>query len=353
MKPSKNLVAQWIRLAMIAAGWIGLASPGAWADYVLTDLGSLGGNESLAAGIDANGNVVGSSSTAMGGPSHAFLYQSERMIDLTSPVDRDSNALAISPNGTQIVGDKLGSGLAATSNATAFRGSPIGVPSGTAFSQANGVNNSGQAVGQFFSLNTGTTQAFLSSGGLGTALPNLISPALTAAYGINSAGQIVGESDGHAVLWSAGPTHAITDLGLGVAHAINASGQIVGETASGAVLWSGGVQTVLGDGVAYAVNNLGQAVGSANGLAVLYSGGQTIDLNSLILPTLGWTLFEAMGINDAGQIAANGIGPNGELHAVLLSPIAAPAVPEPTSLVLLTVGAAGGLVLGRRRLIQP
>lgn len=339
---------------MVAAGLIGLAATGVRADYVLTDLGTLGGNMSLAAGIDANGSVVGNSRTEIGGPSHAFLYRQGRMTDLHSPPSRrDSNAYAISPNGNQIVGDKTSDGLPGVPRATSFAGSSIASPTVSAFSQANGVNDQGQAVGQFFNLNMSTTQAFLSSGGLGTVLPDLVGSRFTFAYGINSAGQIVGESNGHAVLWSAGPTHAITDLGPGVAHAINTSGQIVGENDSGAVLWNGGVQTTLGDGVAYAINNLGQAVGSANGSAVLYSDGQTIDLNTLISPTLGWTLFEAMGINDAGQIAANGTGPNGQTHAVLLSPMANPAVPEPTSLILLAVGAAGCLVLGWRHLIWP
>ncbi|MEO6811011.1 MAG: PEP-CTERM sorting domain-containing protein [Isosphaeraceae bacterium] len=348
MKPSKNQAAHWTRLAMVAAGLIGLAAPEARADYVLTDLGSLGGDQSEAAGIDANGRVVGNSLLAKGGPHHAFLYQQGGMTDLTSPLDRDSNARAISSNGIQIVGDKVPSGFPGALKATSFAGSFITPAPAAAFSQANGVNDLGQVVGQFFSLNTGSTQAFLSSGGVGTVLGDLPGSALTTANGINSTGQIVGESAGHAVLWS-GPGNQITDLGLGVAYAINKSGQIVGETSAGqAVLWNGSVPTVLGDGVALAINNRGQAVGSANGSAVLYSGGQTIDLNTLIDPTLGWNLLEAVGINDAGQIAANGIGPGGAAHAVLLT-----VVPEPTSLVLLAVGAAGCLVIGRRRLIRP
>jgi hypothetical protein len=42
--------------------------------YVLTDLGTLGGTYSFAAGINASGQVVGDSTTAAGND-HAFLLQ--------------------------------------------------------------------------------------------------------------------------------------------------------------------------------------------------------------------------------------------------------------------------------------
>lgn len=46
-----------------------------------------------------------------------------------------------------------------------------------------------------------------------------------------------------------------------------------------------------------------------------------IDLNTLIPPVSGWKLTEGTGINDAGQIVANGINPNGVHHAFLLTPV--------------------------------
>jgi probable HAF family extracellular repeat protein len=44
------------------------------------------------------------------------------------------------------------------------------------------------------------------------------------------------------------------------------------------------------------------------------------DLNSLIPPNSGWTLSEAFGINDTGQITGTG-AINGATHAFLLNPV--------------------------------
>lgn len=66
-----------------------------------------------------------------------------------------------------------------------------------------------------------------------------------------------------------------------------------------------------------------------------------IDLNSLIAVGSPWTLYEADGINDAGQITGIGnIG--GHNHAFLLTP-----VPEPSSVVLSAFACAA--ILWRRK----
>jgi hypothetical protein len=54
--------------------------------------------------------------------------------------------------------------------------------------------------------------------------------------------------------------------------------------------------------------------------AFLYSGGQMANLNSLLPPNSGWTLTEAVSINDAGQIV--GVGTlNGQDRAFRLTPV--------------------------------
>jgi probable HAF family extracellular repeat protein len=86
---------------------------------------------------------------------------------------------------------------------------------------------------------------------------------------------------------------------------------------------------------ALGINNLGEVVGcsSPNGsnatlvseatLAFVYSAGQMYDLNKLLVASrAGWTLTEADGINDVGQIAVTGLSTDGKtIHALLLTPV--------------------------------
>jgi len=83
---------------------------------------------------------------------------------------------------------------------------------------------------------------------------------------INDAGDIVGYSGDHAVLWKA--DGSVVDLGIGGACGINSLGQIVGDLGNHAVLWNpdGGVVDLgmppgAGSTYARAINDLGQIVG--------------------------------------------------------------------------------------------
>lgn len=155
----------------------------------------------------------------------------------------------------------------------------------------------------------------------------------------------------------AAPSYSVTDLGTlgGIgsgALGINNSGQIVGIAAINdgnfphAFLYSGGRMTDLGtlggsNSEAYGINASGEVVGlsyTADNAqrAFLYSGANMTDLNSLIDPRSGWTLSNASGINDSGQIAANGYHPTVGRRALLLSPIA--PVPEPETYALMLAG---------------
>ena len=63
------------------------------------------------------------------------------------------------------------------------------------------------------------------------------------------------------------------------------------------------------------INNNSQVVGYGSSL---WQGGTSIDLNSSLDPSLGWTISEATAINDAGQIVGRGTH-NGVTSSFLLS----------------------------------
>jgi probable HAF family extracellular repeat protein len=99
--------------------------------------------------------------------------------------------------------------------------------------------------------------------------------------------------------------------------------------------------------VARGINNNGQIVGEsytvvgpAGEHAFLYSGGVMRDLNALVPSNSGWTLQEASAISNTGLIVGDGLNPNGQADAFLLTP-----VPEPAGVVLMAMG--GVLGLGR------
>ena len=72
--------------------------------------------------------------------------------------------------------------------------------------------------------------------------------------------------------------------------------------------------------VALSINNKGQVVGYTTGgsqpRAFYYANGTMSDLNTLIRPGTGWSLSEATGINDAGQITGGSLATVGSSHVL-------------------------------------
>ena len=137
---------------------------------------------------------------------------------------------------------------------------------GGAASEAAGINNCGQVVGEAYT-SSGAEHAFLYSGGTMQDLGTLFAGSNSFAAGINNSGLIVGAASTPHELHGNPP----------IEHAF------------------------------------------------LYSDGLMQDLNSLIAPTSGWTLNEANAINDSGQIVGMGVNLSGQAEAFLLNPVSEPA----------------------------
>jgi len=290
---------------------------------VMTDMGTLGGNNSQALGINASGEVVGVADLSSN--SHAFSYTTAGgMVDLGTLGGFNSQANAINNSGVITGYSSVASGH---THAFSYNGTmtDLGTMGGSLDSTAYGINNSGVIVGQ------SNNHMFSYSGGVYTDLGNLPGQAYAGASDINSAGEIVGASQApsssdHAVSYTT--AGGMVDLGT---------------------IGGGTISTAKG------INDLGDIVGdsqnaSGQNMAFIYDGGVMYDLTSLLDSSgAGWVLTApstaAGGINDLGQIVGTGTDPLGQLHAYLLTP-----VPEPTSMALLVGGAGAlGVTLYRRR----
>jgi probable HAF family extracellular repeat protein len=261
----------------------------------------------------------------------------------------------------------------------------LGVLPGQDYSGATAINSSDEIVGYSGTV-AGGNRAFVYVNGTMLSLGTL-GGSNSEAFGINGSGQIVGDSststgDFHAFLYSNG---IMTDLGVlpgttsSVALGINSQGDVVGRsdfggTYSRAFFYSNGTMVNLGSlyggpnsySDARAVNSSGQVVGTSFSNtgpqhAFLYNPGPPggpytglYDLNSLLLNDENWDLYQALAINDGGQIVGSG-SYNGSTHAFLLTPTNIPGpsvVPEPPTALTGLIGAVtsiGFWVLSRRR----
>jgi probable extracellular repeat, HAF family len=296
-----------------------------WQDSQIINLGTLGGNHSVAQSINNRGWVVGMAQNAIPDPvpifpdflfgglqNRAFLWQNGVMQDLGTLGGPDSFAIFVNDRG-------LIAGLSYTNSTP----NPVtGLP---------------------------TTNPFLWSRGrmqdLGTLGGNYGEP-----RGLNEQGQVAGFSDlagdltNHAFLWERGVMHDLGTLGGDNSDAlgINNGGEVIGaaDLPSGdpddhhAFLWRNGAMIDLGTlgstSVAVAINSRGQVVGHSRlGAAntelqhafLWENGGPMVDLNDLIFPSSNAVVKgDDIYINDRGAILASGSLPNGDVHAFLLIP---------------------------------
>ena len=288
----------------------------------IVNLGTLGGNQSVANGNNDRGQVAGAALNADSDPfasvplcngcgtfsqtylfvpaatqSHAFRWtETGGMQDLGTLGGPDSSASFVNQRG-QIMGESF----------TSFTPNPsTGVPTLDPFFWENGKM-----------VDIGTLGGTI-------AVPNWM----------NDRGQVVGASNiagdqiSHAFLWD--KRRGLQDLGIlpggmfSYANSINDAGEAVGGSDSSngapAVLWKDGAMIDLGNlagdicSGANSINSSGEIVGFGSAdcnnedhAFLSENGGPLVDLQTLVPPGTGVTLTNALFINDRGEIAARDV----------------------------------------------
>ncbi len=352
-------------------------------NYIITNLGTLGGTFSSAISISNNGLISGFSFLPGNQTEVAVVWQNGTTTPLGTLGGPNSAVEWPNHNATAVVGiaetadlDPLNEDWSCSYGGAFFptvtghiclgfvwqHGSMSPLPTlGGINGYASGANDAGQVVGwaetpvhdptcvlpqvlQFQAVIWGPNR------GQVQVLPPLGSDPDSAATAINNEGQVVGISGicenavgdlsaMHAVMWENGTVSYLGNLGADAwdtPTAINNLGQIVGfaETADGTFhgfLWtkSGGMQDlkpISGDSFsfAYGINDKGQIVGQSIGpngsSAVVWQDGVATDLNCLTVPH-SLHLIYANDINNSGRITGQASDPvAGQAPAFLAIP---------------------------------
>ena len=327
---------------------LGLVCSTVSAAVKITDLGTLGGQWSMALDINDNDQVICASSLIGDQEVHICLYENGRFVDISNLYGLGPLA-NYAPWGNAI--NSRGQIAANISNGHAVilsRGQVVDLGLGGDYSTSLDINDFGQAVGYYSS--DGLRRAFSYNHGTVTLLGSNGPQAVSFAAGVNNSGVVVGCAadsytiPNHAFIYSNGVTTNLTPFGNSESYArgINNIGQVVGEyydvkrSAFHAFIYNEGVFTDIGDAespltVAYGINDSGQIVGTTLVLrenscrdcndyephAFFYENGALIDLNTLLPSNSEWKLLEAYAINNKGKIVGYGLI-HGQRHAFLL-----------------------------------
>lgn len=339
----------------LAASILGGASSASAALYSLIDLGVLtdlpSRNDSKPNAISSNGKVAAANVT--GGVYRAFLYDAS-WTNLGTLGGTNSFALGVSESaavvGRSLVSNGLTRAFLWTPNGTdGVESNPqmkdLGTFAGGMHSEAAGINNAGLITG--YAQTATRDHAFRYGAGAMTDIGALLPANLPNSYGlgINEAGHIVGIAYDvfftfpHAFYYNGSTASDIGNLNMPAASAlaINNNDQIAGYASLTnffvhAFRYADGVMHDLGTlgghySYAIAINNSNVIVGGsftdpADSIyhAFITVSNSMVDLNGQLDATgNGWTLAEARGINDAGQIVGTGQF-NSVVHAFLLNP---------------------------------
>ncbi len=297
-----------------------------WINGRITDLGTLGGLNSIARGNPDRGLITGFAQTATVDPlgeSWGYLF-----FCTANGGCRGHNNLVLPfawQNGVMTALPTLGGNNALVYGGVDSRGRSVGTAE-------NAARDPSCAAPQVFDWEAAVWGP--KTGEIHELRP-FTGDVIGLATWINESGQVVGGTGRctfpsysalhHAVLWDG---RKVVDLGnLGgkknnVAFAINNKDEVVGQSdlpgdkTTHAFYWKGGTMhdlgTLPGDvfSMAEAINDEGQVVGqsckrgsgSATCRAFLWQRGVMTDLNTLVGPSSSLTLINAEGINDFGQI---------------------------------------------------
>jgi probable HAF family extracellular repeat protein len=355
--------------------------------YTLTDLGALGPNGQPF--VITNNGLIAGSATLGGGVLHSVLWYKGLRGDIGTPGLGGQNSVAY---GVNEMGQAVGAAQTSTADPTGedFCGfKALGLPSkGTTclpflwqYAVTIPLPTLGGSNGTAYRVNRrGTVAGFAENTAKDSTCPApqklQFKPAIWengeiqelpiapkdfegVAEGINDNGQVVGASGIcaafnpitginlqplHALLWETG---TVSDLGgLGgtgqgfgnLAYSINNQGQVVGASDLRgnanfhSFLWTRGtgmqdLGTLTGDvnSVAIGINDAGDVVGASldamfNLRAYLWKNGTMTDLNTLIPAGSPLSLMTACSINSSGQIVGFAVDSKGNIHGYLATP---------------------------------
>jgi probable HAF family extracellular repeat protein len=177
--------------------------------------------------------------------------------------------------------------------------SDLGLLPGTTSCSARAINRFQEVVGYCMDSTDGMPyQAFIWSRGAGMrpVLPKY--QGMSAAYGFNNVGQVVGMAKNNS-----------TYLAFVAVVATGKTRYFELAIESPANRYS----------IAFSINEAGQAVGESSTRAFMDANGTSTDLNTVIPSGSGWILTSAFSINASSQIVGAGTL-NGEPHGYLLTP---------------------------------